>query len=56
VLRIYPVNHPGEGDDFADMLGAGDPGDGALETEAETGVRDATIAAEVDVPLEGFLR
>jgi hypothetical protein len=38
------------------MLGAGDPGDSALETEAETGVRDATIATEIEIPLKGFLR
>jgi hypothetical protein len=37
------------------MLCAGDPGDGALETQAETGVRDTAIAAEVQIPLEGLL-
>ena len=54
VLRIYPVNHPGEGDDFTDVLGAGDPCDGAFEAEAETCVGDAAVAAEVQVPLEGL--
>ena len=54
VLRINPVEHSREGDDFADMLGARNPGDGAFEAEAKAGVRDAAIAAEVQIPLEGF--
>src|SRR5215831_3987671 len=45
VLRIYPVNHPGEGDHLANMLGAANPSDGALKAEAKPGVRDAAIAA-----------
>src|SRR5580692_7146924 len=53
-LRIHAVNHPGKGDDFADVLGAANPGDGALEAEA--GVGDAAVAAEVEIPLERFLR
>ena len=53
-LRIHAVNHAGEGDDLADVLGAANPGDGALEAEAETGVGDAAVAAEIEVPLEGL--
>jgi hypothetical protein len=53
-LRIHAINHAGEGDDLADVLGPADPGHRALETEAEAGVRDATITAKVQIPLEGF--
>ncbi len=35
------------------MLEAADPGDAALDAHAETAVGDATVAAEVEVPLEG---
>ena len=55
-LRIYPVNHAREGDDLADVLGAANPGDGALQAHAEAGVGDAAVAAEVEIPLEGLFR
>src|SRR6266852_3144150 len=55
-LRIYPVNHPWEGDDFADVLCATDPSHGALQAQAEAGVRDAAVAAQVQIPLEGLYR
>src|SRR5208282_2230017 len=54
-LRIHAVNHAREGDDFPDVFGSTDPCDGALEAEAKAGVRDAAVAAQVEIPLEGFL-
>src|SRR3974390_1402465 len=53
-LRIYPVNHSGEGDDFANMLRTANPCDGALKSEAKPGVRSAAIAAQTEIRLEGF--
>src|SRR5215475_9778770 len=55
-LRIHPVNHAGEGDDLADVLGAADPGHGPLEPKAKARVRHAAETAEVQVPLEGLFR
>ncbi len=45
----------GKGIDFADVLGSANPGDGAFQTQAEAGVRHAAVAAQVEIPLEGFL-
>ena len=53
-LRIHAINHTRKGDDFADVLAAANPRDGALKTKTETGVGDAAVAAEVEVPLERF--
>ena len=38
------------------MFDAAHPGDGSFDAHAEAGVRDAAVAAEVEVPFEGFLR
>ena len=38
------------------MVEAADPGYGALDAHAETGVGDGAVAAEVEVPLEGVER
>ena len=48
---IDSVEGAGEGDGFADVVEAADPGYGSLDAHAEAGVGDA--AAEVEVPLEG---
>jgi hypothetical protein len=45
----------GEGDGFADVVEAANPCDRALDAHAEAAVRDAAVAAEVQVPLEGLL-
>ena len=46
---------PCEGDGFADVVEAADPGDDTLDAHAEAAVGDAAVAAQVEVPLEGFL-
>ena len=38
------------------MVEAADPGHRALDAHAEAAVRDRAVAAEVEVPLEGFER
>src|SRR5436309_2475435 len=38
------------------MLEAADPADEALDAHAEAAVGDAAVAAQVEIPLEGFLR
>ena len=37
---INLIHHSGEGDTLADVLLAGDPGDGSLDTETEAAVGD----------------
>src|SRR5205809_7936587 len=53
-LRIHAVNHTREGDDFANVFGAANPGDGAFEAQSKTRVRNAAVAPQVEVPLESF--
>src|SRR6266478_9366711 len=53
-LRIHAINHAREGDDLANVFGAANPGDGALEAQAETGMRHAAVAPQIEIPLEGF--
>ena len=55
-LRIHAVKHAGKGDDLADVFGAANPGDGALQAHAKARMRHAAVAPQVQVPLEGFLR
>src|SRR5947199_706018 len=51
-LRIHAVNHAREGDDLANVFGAANPGDGTFEAQSETGVRNAAVAPQVEIPLE----
>ncbi len=51
---VHPVEHPGEGDGFADMINAANPGHDALHAHSETGVGHASILAQVKIPLESF--
>ena len=37
-LRIHAINHAREGNDFANVLGSANPGDGAFQAQAEAGV------------------
>src|SRR5262245_36858245 len=53
---IDPVEHPRIGDRLAQVLEPTDPADDALDAHAEAAVRDAAVAPEIEVPLEGFLR
>ena len=42
----------GKGDRFADVVQAAQPGDSAFQAQAEAGVGDAAVAAQVDEPAE----
>ena len=53
---IHPVQHPRIRNRFAQVVEAADPGHDALDAHAEAGVRDAAEAAQVEVPLERFVR
>src|SRR5271163_4599800 len=44
------AGRPREGDGVADVGEAGDVGEGALEAEAEAGVRYCAVAAQIAVP------
>src|SRR5512147_1926323 len=54
-LRRQPVEEARERDGFADVLETADPGDRALEANAETGMRDRAVTAEVEIPAERLL-
>ena len=54
-LRVDAVEGSCEGDRLAHMIQSSDPGDGALDAHAEAGVGNAAVAAQVEIPLEGFL-
>ncbi len=53
-LGVQPMQHAREGNRFAHVLQAADPGYGSLDAHAEAGVRDAAVLAEIKIPLEGF--
>src|SRR5580704_6496877 len=53
--RINAIEHPWEGDDLANVLSPANPCDGALEAQAETGMRHASVAAQIEIPLKRFL-
>src|ERR1700680_2204311 len=55
-LRINPVNHTRKGNNLAHVFSSANPSHDALEPHAETRMRYAAIAAQVQIPLEGFLR
>src|ERR1700674_5883032 len=55
-LRIHAINHAREGDDFANVFGAANPCDRALEAHSEAGMRHAAVAAQIEIPLERFFR
>src|SRR5437773_11896399 len=55
-LRVYPVNHAREGHHLAHVLGAAHPRDSTLQPQTEAGMRHATVAPQVEVPLKGFFR
>ena len=42
--RIDPAHEPREGDGFADVLEAAEPGDGAFDAQAEAAVGDTSVA------------
>src|ERR1700761_2079003 len=51
---VDAVQGASEGDSFADVVQAADPGDDAFDAHAEAGVRHAAVAAQVEIPVEGF--
>src|SRR6267378_8188097 len=53
-LRIHAINHAREGNDFANVFGAANPGDGALQAHSEAGMRHAAVAAQVEITQEGL--
>ena len=55
-LRVDPVEHARIRNRLAQVLEATDPGDHALDAHAEAAMRHGAEAAQVEVPLEGFLR
>src|SRR5450432_833450 len=55
ILRVYPINHARKGYHFPDVLCAANPGYSALQAQAKAGVGHATVAAEVQIPLEWLL-
>src|ERR1700678_535714 len=55
-LGIDSVEGSGEGDGFADVVQAADPGYDSLDAHAEAGVGDTAVLAQVEIPLEGVER
>src|SRR5437660_3800924 len=53
-LRIHAINHAREGNDFANVFGAANPGDRALQAHSEAGVRNTAVAPKIEIPLERF--
>src|SRR5690606_29627784 len=54
--RPQPIQHSWKRDRFADVFDAGHPSGAAFDAHAETGVRNAAVAAKVEIPFEYFLR
>src|SRR2546425_1978753 len=53
-LRIHAINHAREGNDFANVFGAANPGDRPLQPHSEAGVRNPAEARKIEKPLKGF--
>src|SRR4030043_1895561 len=53
-LRVDPIKETGEGDGFADVLEAANPGYCPFNPHPKTGVRASPEPAQVQVPLVGF--
>src|SRR5688572_14872630 len=56
VSWVYPIQHSRIRNRLAEMLEAADPAHHTLDAHAEPAVRHAAVAAEIEVPLERFLR
>ena len=48
------MEHPGEGDGFTNVFDATEPGHHTFDAHPESGMRDASILAQVQIPLEGL--
>ena len=55
-LRIQPIQHARIGNRLAHVLEPADPRDDALDAHAEAAVRHRAVAAQIEIPLERFLR
>src|SRR5688572_30121516 len=53
---LQPVKHPRERNRFADVLQSANPRDGTLDAHAESGMRNGSVFAKIEIPLEGFAR
>ena len=51
-LRIDAINHPREGNHFADVLSSANPCHRAFQAQSEARVRHAAVAAQVQIPAE----
>src|SRR5207248_9176240 len=56
VSRVQPVQRSGERNRFPDVLQATNPRYRALDAHAETAMGDTTELAQIQIPLERFLR
>src|ERR1700726_632397 len=55
-LRIYPVEHARERNHFANVLRAANPRHRAFQPHAKSRMWHASIAPQVQIPLEGIFR
>src|SRR6266699_7022909 len=56
VLRVYAINHPGEGNHFTNVLSSANPRHRAFQAQSEAGVRNAAVTAKVQIPVERLFR
>lgn len=52
-LRVNPIERPGEGDRFSDVVEVAEPAYDSFDAHAEACVGDGAVAAQVEVPFEG---
>src|SRR5580704_17011318 len=55
-LWLQTLHHAGKRHGFAHVMCAADPGDRAFDTHAKAGMRHRSVAAEIQVPVEGLQR
>src|SRR3979490_152181 len=55
-LRVHAIYHPGERNDFTDVLSSANPRDRAFQAQSEAGVRNAAVTPEVQIPGERLFR
>jgi hypothetical protein len=55
-LRSEPVKHARKWNRFSDVIDAAHPGGTTFYAHPKTGVRNAAVAAQVEIPLERLLR
>ena len=55
-LRIQAIEHPRVRNRFPHVFEFADPGDDAFDAHTESAVRHRAVTAQIEVPLERFLR